>query len=215
MALLHKRDEQIHDLIVLERNEALNKQREILQAWEPQSQLWSVNHSPTILASISALTAMYINNHYRKKMRLFNYGRLSSYLPTVVIPSMITAFGHSMLVQNDVLLRDTRCVLCIQMRCAALQVATSVCYPMVLAPLAALGFAARYRTFIVPNLISAQGRKFAAETWIKFTKPIANNLLAIVAAQGLTASFLAYHQIKTVAMVDVKFAEIVGEEETV
>lgn len=43
---------------------------------------------------MSGLTSAYINNHYRTKLRLHNYGRFSSYLPVVVLPTLVTALFH-------------------------------------------------------------------------------------------------------------------------
>jgi len=109
---------------------------------------------------------------------------------------------------------------------------TSVAFPLVMAPLGAFAvsnwlleqhaciiinvqifqLAEKYRTFVTPDLTKAAGRRYALQTFQKFTKPIASKLLLIAAAQGLVGSLLAYQQMKTIAMIDAKFLELEVEE---
>ncbi|XP_065352632.1 transmembrane protein 126A [Cloeon dipterum] len=213
MAVVRKRNEEIKDLVSVERSEAIRHQMEIIHAWKPQHEMWSIRNSPAILGGMTALSCIFINGHFRKKLRLFNYGKMSSYLPTVVIPSITGALAHVHTVQSDLLLREVACPVCIEMRSAFLQSVVSVVYPLLLAPLANLGLASKYKTSIVPNLFSDSGRLMAFQTWWKFTKPISNKLLGIVLLQGLAASALTIAQLNTVAKVDMKFAELLAEEE--
>ncbi|CAB3375941.1 Hypothetical predicted protein [Cloeon dipterum] len=246
MAVVRKRNEEIKDLVSVERSEAIRHQMDIIQAWKPQHEMWAIRNSPAILGGMTALSCIFINGHFRKKLRLFNYGKMSSYLPTVVIPSITGALVHVNVssitcmqgsykttkmtnknltqyssfnlnvlqtVQSDLLLREVACPVCIEMRSAFLQTVVSVVYPLLLAPLANLGLASKYKTFIVPNLFSNSGRMMAFHTWWKFTKPISNKLLGIVLLQGLAASALTIAQLNTVAKVDMKFAELLAEEE--
>lgn len=61
---------------------------------------------------------------------------------------------------------------------------------------------------MVPDISKSAGRKYLVHSLINFTKPIGSKLLIIAAGQGLLASFLALQQAKTVALIDMKFAEL-------
>lgn len=54
----------------------------------------ALRYGTSLLGSLSAVSAFVINNHFRRKLKLGNYGRFASYLPIVALPSMITIIFH-------------------------------------------------------------------------------------------------------------------------
>jgi hypothetical protein len=63
--------------------------------------------------------------------------------------------------------------------------------------------------------MKSAGRRYAFQTWLKFTKPISNTLLFLLAFQGLLGIVLANQEMKMVALVDMKFAELEAREQIV
>lgn len=88
------------------------------------------------MAVCAAMGGIYINNHYRTKLRLGTYGRVTSYLPIVALPAITTTLIHSLIVQPDFMLQKERCAMCIQLKGGLIHASLAVVYPMVLAPLA-------------------------------------------------------------------------------
>lgn len=56
---------------------------------------WAFNHGGTILASVSAISGIYINNYYRLRFRLSHYGQIATYLPVCIIPAAMSFVLHS------------------------------------------------------------------------------------------------------------------------
>lgn len=50
---------------------------------------------PGILGGVGMISSIVINNHFRTKLKLGQYGRMSSYLSVVAIPAMFSALFHT------------------------------------------------------------------------------------------------------------------------
>lgn len=57
-------------------------------------QRWSLKYGAGALGSLSAVTGVLINHHYRVKLRLGAFGAFSSYLPIVVLPALASTLYH-------------------------------------------------------------------------------------------------------------------------
>ncbi|GLV42035.1 uncharacterized protein CBL_05006 [Carabus blaptoides fortunei] len=212
MALMKKKYSEIPaDAVILGEEDALKYQLDIIRGWKKKNDTWIFNYGFTILASCSALSAIYINNHYRVKLRLLNFGRLSSYLPVVALPSIVSGIFHQQFIVTDVVLQKS-CPTCVQLRAASFQSVLSTIFPTILAPLAALPFAIRYNTYTVP-LITKEPRK-VFEMLYKHTKPIGNILLGILAVQGLVAALITYKESQSLTTVHRKLNELEERLET-
>jgi hypothetical protein len=55
---------------------------------------WPFHYGNGIIGACSALSGIYINSYFRSRLRLHTYGRLSSYLPVVALPAMMSALFH-------------------------------------------------------------------------------------------------------------------------
>ncbi|KAJ4438567.1 hypothetical protein ANN_14514, partial [Periplaneta americana] len=93
MALLRGKDVPEGSLRLSE-EEAIQYQLKLINGWEPKSDVWPFHFGFGILGAGSALSAMYINSHFRSRLRLHTYGRMSTYLPIVILPSMLSALFH-------------------------------------------------------------------------------------------------------------------------
>lgn len=47
-----------------------------------------------MLTTCTAASCLFINSHFRKKLRLFNYAKFSTTIPTVIIPCISGAVAH-------------------------------------------------------------------------------------------------------------------------
>lgn len=145
------------------------------------------------MAALAAGTGLFVNNHYRTKLRLGTYGRISTYLPIVVVPAMFTLLCHKFFVQRSILLEPLgECPTCIQMRALTFQSAMGVVYPTVLAPFAACMFATRHFTYRIPSI--TENPMEVLQLIKKFTKPIVPTLLTIFVGQSLIAIYLTYKE---------------------
>jgi ABC-type sugar transport system permease subunit len=48
----------------------------------------------SLLAAGGGLSGIYINRHYRTKLKLGNFARISTYIPIVALPAMVSAVFH-------------------------------------------------------------------------------------------------------------------------
>lgn len=148
-----------------------------------------------MLATFAAATGVFVNNHYRTKLRLGSSGKLSTYLPIVVIPAMFSMISHKFFVQRDILLESmqlSNCPLCLQMRGVAFQAGLGVIYPTMLAPFAAFMFATRHYTYRLPSITEQPMEVF--KLWRKMTKPIVPILGALLAGQSIITMYLTYKE---------------------
>ncbi|XP_031332146.1 transmembrane protein 126A isoform X2 [Photinus pyralis] len=200
MALLKAKPENIpEDAVILTREKALQYQLDILKNWKHQSDIWPIKHGGTILASLSALSGIYINNYYRFKFKLLNYGRLSSYLPLCGLPAIMSFMSHTQFVLPDVVLQEN-CAVCTQMRASALQSGFGAVFPLLLAPMSI--FSVRYNTYDIPYFTKEPLK--AAQLWLNKTKPINNILFAIFVGQALAATAVTYLEANAIEKVNDK-----------
>lgn len=143
--------------------------------------------------------------HYRKKLKLGNYGRYSSYLPIVALPAIMSTLFHNDLVLPAIILEQEKCSLCVQTRSAVIHTGFSIILPSLLAPLSGFMFATRHFTYRLPSITEKPME--VLKLYIKLTKPITNSLLIIAGANALFAMYLAYKQMETVCFVKSKLLE--------
>ncbi|XP_053965568.1 uncharacterized protein LOC128867953 [Anastrepha ludens] len=194
MALSHARKEDIpKDAVIINEEEALAYQYSVISNWDNRWDVWSLRYGPGLLGAMAAATGVYVNSHYRRKLKLGNYGKGSTYLPIVVIPAMFSVLAHKFLVQRLVLLdQRAECPLCLQMRASFFQGGVGVCYPTVLAPFAAFMFATRHYTYSLPSVTKEPLAVF--KLWQKMTRPILPVLGAALAGQAVVAMYITYKE---------------------
>jgi Transmembrane protein 126 len=83
------------------------------------------------------MSTVFINNHYRTKLKLGRYGQIASYIPIVAFPGVLSMLFHKAFVQPSMILRKDQCLVCVQTRAATLQNVMALGLPLLLAPLAA------------------------------------------------------------------------------
>ncbi|XP_037949994.1 uncharacterized protein LOC119681010 [Teleopsis dalmanni] len=207
MALSHaKREEIPEDAVIISQEEALTYQWKIISEWEKPTEVIALRNGPAVLSVLSGVTGFFVNNHYRKYLRLGVYGRSSTYLPIVVIPALFTYMTHKYFVQRDLILTPIACPLCLQTRASAFQSGIGCVYPTVLAPFAAFMFATRHYTYRLPSI--TKNPKDVFKLWRKMTRPITPVLATIFVGQAIAAAYITYREQLEYLRLQIKMQEI-------
>lgn len=211
MALLKgKKFELPPDAVILTEEEAFQYQTKILADWSRTSDIFAYKYGGRFLGLMSGLTGAIINSHYRFKFKLLSYGRGSSYLPVIVIPSMISFLFHTEMVLPDVVLQKN-CVVCTEMRASALQAITSTVIPTTLSSLSAFSLAMRYGTENLPYITKEPKKVF--KLWMAKTKPFGNTLFTLFVLNAFLASVVTYFEAKSVETCNNKLNQIEMERQ--
>ncbi|XP_053681776.1 uncharacterized protein LOC128732534 [Sabethes cyaneus] len=212
MALLHKKQTEIpKDAVKLTEQEALIYFMKLVDKWDDKWEIWPLAYTPGMLGASTVLSSLYINNHYRSKLKLGTYGRLSSYIPAVVLPALMTTFFHKYFVVPEVILGKQKCPVCIQTRAALIQAGFGTIQPMLMAPMSAFMFATRHFTFRLPS-ITEQPREML-KVYQKLSRPIMSVVTVMLAFNVMVSMFLTAKEFEAVYNVNLKLVEMEKELE--
>ncbi|XP_013787901.1 uncharacterized protein LOC106471827 [Limulus polyphemus] len=179
--------------IILTEEEAVQARLQLVHSWKPRSEVWPFTYGQVLISAISGAGGFYCNHYYRKCMKLRNCARMSTYIPVVVLPSLLTPILHSTLITSDILIGKTPCSLCVQIKAMALQVTIGALYPMVLAPLGCFQFAERYLTYPLPSIRDSPREVF--RLYQKLTAARLPQFGVNVMIQALLAWFITHKEI--------------------
>lgn len=84
------------DAIELRQEQVAGFYKVVMETWEPKSEVWALSHGPMILGVGGALSGMYGNMYFRRKLRLRNFGFFSTYMPNMALPFLIVSTFHTM-----------------------------------------------------------------------------------------------------------------------
>ncbi|EAT48757.1 AAEL000230-PA [Aedes aegypti] len=212
MALLHKKHSEIpEDAVRLNEREALIYFMKLVDGWPDKWEIWPLTFTPGILGATTVMSSIYINSHYRSKLKLGNYGRLSSYIPAVVLPAIMTTFFHKSFIVPDVVLNTRQCAVCVQTRAGLLQAGFSTAYPMLLAPMSAFMFATRHFTYRLPS-ITEQPRE-VLKMYKKLSSPLMMPVIALLAFNMMASMFLTGKEMQTVYKINLTLQDREQAEE--
>ncbi|XP_055297848.1 uncharacterized protein LOC129566171 [Sitodiplosis mosellana] len=164
--------------------------RIVVDTWDNKSEIWALAYGGKVLGLAGALSGMYGNAYFRRKLRLKNYGFFSTYLPNMALPFLITASFHESYIQKDIFVDPLGCSLCKGTRAAAVQVIFGLIQPLVLVPASSFMFATRHFTLRIPSPIRDRKDflKFCRKMFIPLKVPMGIN----VALQTLLAFFITH-----------------------
>ncbi|XP_018578643.1 uncharacterized protein LOC108916823 [Anoplophora glabripennis] len=208
MALEKKKVGEIpQDAVVLSKEQALKYHYAILNNWKSESDIFAYKYGSVFLGVSTMLVGGYINNHFRRKLKLFSYGRISSYLPICAAPATMCFFLHHEVVLKDlVLLQQNHCPICMEMKASAFQSLFGLALPLALAPITSLGLAQRYGTSSIPSILQEPLEVFKLVR--KFVNPIKNVLFGIFVGQALLGSAVTYFEAKSIYKVHSQLMEL-------
>ncbi|XP_062540021.1 uncharacterized protein LOC134207947 [Armigeres subalbatus] len=212
MALLHKKISELpEDAVLLDERQALLYFMKLVEKWPDKWDVWAMKYTPGILGVTTVVSSIYINNHYRTKLKLGTYGRLSSYIPAVVLPAIMTTFFHRVYVVPDIVLGKHQCPVCVQTRAGLLQAGFSTIYPMLLAPMSAFMFATRHFTYRLPSITEKPME--VVKLYRKLSNPIMMTVIGLLAFNLMASMFLTGKEIQTVYNINIKLLESDNENQ--
>uniref|UniRef100_A0A182T1V4 Transmembrane protein 126A n=1 Tax=Anopheles maculatus TaxID=74869 RepID=A0A182T1V4_9DIPT len=212
MALLHKKVSEIpEDAVRLSEEDAIQYFLNLVKDWENKSEVWPIIYTPGLLGAGTVFSGFYINNYYRRVLKLGNYGRFSSYLPAVALPAIMATVFHSSFVLPDVVLRKEPCPVCLQSRAALFQGGFAVAYPMLLVPLSSFMFATRHFTYRLPSI--TEKPKEVLKLYRKLSGPIMMPITMMLAFNVALTIFLTGKEFETVYKINFRLLEIEREME--
>lgn len=184
------------DAVVLDEQAATEYIWNLVNDWQPSSDVWALRYTPIILGGVNAVSGIVINRFYRQKLKLGTYGYFASVIPITAMPAFLTALFHRYLITTDMLLmkRET-CPVCYEVRSAAIQVGIGFVYPMIIGPWSGLMLANRYNTARIPDL--REGPKVTFQFLRKMTKPLTGTLTFLLLGQLAASSVLTYFEMKS------------------
>ncbi|XP_063243632.1 uncharacterized protein LOC134542945 [Bacillus rossius redtenbacheri] len=192
--------------VLLEEPEALKYQWKMVFEWKPTSDVWPFTYGLGALGGCTALSSIYINNYYRRRLKLQAFGRIASYFPTVMVPSMMTSFLHQMNVSNDILLHKGGCPVCLEVRGAVIQVLMGSVYPLILAPASSFLLASRYGTYRLPSL--THDFREVMKVYLKLTRRLGNGFFASVALQTIAGMVMVHQEFRSLSKVEDKLSRL-------
>ena len=96
MAFVHvrNREERPPDAIHLRKDQVSEFYTIVVETWEKKSEIWALAYGGKILGVAGAISGMYGNAYFRRKLRLQKYGFFSTYLPNMALPFLIASTFH-------------------------------------------------------------------------------------------------------------------------
>ncbi|KAM0728679.1 hypothetical protein ACS0PU_004934 [Formica fusca] len=180
--------------IIMSKIEALNHQAHLVRNWKPQSDVWSLIYGRPILSGAAALAGLYINQRFRRKLKLRQYGLVSTMAGLVAGPTIATSLLYSELILNRLLLLEVPCPLCLESKSILLQTCTGLLFPLILAPLANFSIAASSGLYNIPHITDTKGMYRIISSAYQPMIPI---LATIFTLHALLAGFITHSQIKS------------------
>ncbi|XP_041988370.1 uncharacterized protein LOC121739847 [Aricia agestis] len=206
MALKRSPGELPKDAVVITEEEAKNYVWEVIRNWESPSDIWALRHGATILGAINSVAGVLINRHYRWRFRLGSYGYMSSTIPIVVMPGILTTLLHRHLISSKIVVNDQTCPVCFEVRSMAIQAGFGTFYPLVLGATSALMLANRYSTFRVPML--HEGPKTMFKFLKHHTVRLYPTLTCMLVAQLVASAAITYFQFENTLTLRKKLYEL-------
>lgn len=80
--------------IEVRRDQVANFYRILVDTWDNKREIWALTYGTKILGVAGALSGMYGNIYFRRKLRLKEFGFFSTYLPNMALPFLITSAFH-------------------------------------------------------------------------------------------------------------------------
>lgn len=65
--------------------------QDAVDAWQPQTDVWSLNYGSYVLGAIASASGYHVNQFFRRRLRLRGIGLFSTFIPNVVLSGL---FGY-------------------------------------------------------------------------------------------------------------------------
>ncbi|XP_051155888.1 uncharacterized protein LOC127278287 [Leptopilina boulardi] len=187
--------------VLLTESEAVEYQWNKINNWPAQLEVWAFKYGMGSLGTIAGFTALYIGRHHRRKLKLFGYGYISTFLSTVASTSLVTLYFHSKFITSNLLVHKTPCSVCLQTRAMLLQTCTGVIYPLIVSPIICSLVAIKVGIRI-PYYTEWQE---LYKMWSVINKPLIRPLLILFSFQTILAAGVTYYEAQQLYNIQEKY----------
>jgi len=141
------------------REQALDLLNQVFIYFQPSNQAWIMNNAPYIAMAAACIPGLVLSHKFRTMFGVQGKGisKLITLPPAVLLPGGITYLSQRLYVRDDILLNETECAVCVDIRSAALQVSTGLALPLFFSYTGNAVSAAQYNLKIVPSTLSGWG----------------------------------------------------------
>jgi len=151
---LKPEDPETEGLVPTTREDALELMNEIIEVWQPSHQSWLLNNSAKVAGIFATLPAIYLSLRMRRMFGLDKVSKMTDgfmYLPGLASAGAPAYAAHSLYVRDDIVLQESDCSVCVDVRSAAIQVSSSLILPSILTYGSAIMHASRNNLRLVPK----------------------------------------------------------------
>ncbi|RXG67847.1 hypothetical protein Avbf_05145 [Armadillidium vulgare] len=171
-----------------------------MHEWKPEKDVIGIKYAPLAISSTIASSSGYINHFFRKAVKLGGKGFTSSFLPNVVIPSLLGTAAHIFLVTKPILITERGCPVCMEVRSGLVSLCAGLIYPCLLIPFNVFLNANRYLTYYIPPITREPLECLNTARTILF-KPHLPRILILASFQFFVGMSVAHLQMSDVTTV--------------
>jgi hypothetical protein len=147
-------DPKTEGLVNTTRSDVLELLNELYEVWDPPHQTWLLNNSPKVAAVVAIVPAMFLCHRIRRLFGLHKFAKASDaifYAPAISVAGAPAFFWHKQMVRDDIVLQETDCSVCVDIRSAVGQFTAGIFLPFMLAYAGGIASAINYNLRIVPT----------------------------------------------------------------
>ena len=167
-------------------------QMRFVEEWRDKSETRFLRYGALGLSVLTAACSVAVTAHYRSVLRLRSHGLITALAPAMAIPAASVGVTHHVLVVRDLLLFETPCPVCVNLRAVGIQLGFSVLLPVVMGTISNFHLAERKLTYPLPPL--AQDPRTWAATWRTLSRPLARPLAVMAALNAVCAAFVTHRE---------------------
>jgi len=137
---------------------------EIFEVWDPASEAFFINHGSTIAGALACLPGIVISLRLRKMWGIQKASRFSTsafLVPSTLPWAYITHALHYEYITNDIILQETDCTVCVDIRSSVIQWCLGFAVP------AAFSF---FGSCIVASSLDLRSAPRSKEGWMKISR---------------------------------------------
>ncbi|XP_043213975.1 uncharacterized protein LOC122377702 isoform X1 [Amphibalanus amphitrite] len=171
---------------------AYRQQMRLVEQWRDRADTRFLRYGALSLSVLTAACGLAVSAHYRSALRLRSHGLLTSLAPVMAIPAASAGVSHHAFIVRDLLLFETACPVCLNVRAVGIQLGFSVLLPVVMGTISNFHLAEQKMTYALPPL--AHDRRAWAAAWRRLSRPLARPLALLAALNAACAAFVTHRE---------------------
>ena len=111
---------------------------------------WPFRMGPWMVGTAAGMTGLLSLNYVHRILRLREFAKFSVFAATVPIPAFLTIILNTTMVTESIMLQNTQCPVCLELRAAAIQLGTGFVQPVGLAVFSTIMVASSKKYYQLP-----------------------------------------------------------------